>query len=220
MIELKDTQILQNIQKVKKENSLLKLPPIIFLILFRSVCSNFLYFFIKNRKNVKPIVGFSNIYYNGNPRAVFESMLKNNDDYEIFWYAFNLKSLKDVRKAGGKVFYKKGILGIPYFLKADLWVIAHIGRDIPQLPHKNYKVIQLWHAVGTKGITHTKETFDNYDAWCVSSDFSKNKYIELWDAPPEKLFVTGFAEMDLLFNHLKSEKDILLDELCIEKVKK
>ena len=212
------------LQNTLKNGAFLGLPIRIFKILLRYILpylvSSFVYPFIRKRKKTKPIIGFSNVYYNGNPRAVFEYMLKHEDKYEIFWTAMNSKSLKDVKKSGGKVFLRDGILGISYFLKADIWVIAHKGRDIPFLPHKNYKIIQLWHALGTKGIPHNKETFEEFDAWCVASDFSKNKYIELWDAPSEKLFVTGFAEMDALFNHLKTEKSVLLNEIGIKQGKK
>lgn len=219
---LKDFE--KTVQKTLKNGSLFGLPIRIVKVLLQYILlhlfSNFTYLFIRKRKKTKPIIGFSNIYYNGNPRAVFEYMLKHEDKYEIFWAAMNLKSLKDVKKSGGKAFLIDGIFGIPYFLKADIWVVAHKGRDVPFLPHKNYRIIQLWHALGTKGIPRNKETFEEFDAWCVSSDFSKDKYIELWDAPSEKLFVTGFAEMDTLFKHLKTEKSILLDEIGIKQGKK
>jgi len=214
--------IKNQIKRAIKENSKFKLLPIVLMIFLQQICSLFIYYFIKNRKKKKPIIGFSNLYYNGNPKAVFE-YLQKNDRYEIFWAANNIQTLKEVRKNGGKAFIKNildGIIGLPYFLKADIWVIAHKGHDILPLPHKNYKSIQLWHAVGTKGISHTKKTFDEYDAWCVSSDYSKSKYMELWDVPSEKLYVTGFAEMDAFAKYLKTERNILLDEIGIEQNKK
>ena len=216
------TIIKDQIKRAIKENSKFKSSAIVLIIFLQQICSNFIYQFIKKRKKKKPIIGFSNLYYNGNPKAVFEHLQKN-DKYEIFWAAHNIQTIKEIRKFGGKVFKKNlpdGIIGLSYFLQADIWVIAHKGYDIPSMPHKNYKIIQLWHAVGTKGLPHTKKTFDGYDAWCVSSDYSKNKYIELWDAPSEKLCVTGFAEMDTLARHLKTERNILLDEIGIQQNKK
>jgi CDP-glycerol glycerophosphotransferase len=177
------------------------------------ISANFLYLFLRYKKNSKPIIGFSNIYYNGQPRAVFEYMLKLKDKYEIFWIGEHLKTIKEVKKAGGNAFLLDGLLGIPKFLKTDLWIISHIGRDIPFLPHKNFKIIQLWHGIGPKGINFRKNDYEKYDGWCVASEYSKKRHIELWDAIPEKLFVTGFAEMDILRNYLKMDKEELIKDI-------
>lgn len=211
------------IQQTLKENSLIKFPAITIIILKKYIVpyifTNLLYIFIKKNKNSKPTIGFSNLYYNGHPRAIFEYILKHKkDNYEIFWIAMNSRTIKDVRKAGGTAFKINGLLGIPYFLKTDLWVVAHKGRDIPFLPHKDYKIIQLWHSsVGMKGIKHFKEDFEFYDNWLVSSEFSKKRYMELWNAPENKLSVTGSARTDTLYNYFKIPKEQLLDELNIQR---
>ena len=114
-----------------------------------------------------------------------------------------------------------GIFGIPYFLKTDVWVVAHKGKVIPLLPHKNYKVIQLWHSSGgIKGVAHRKEDFDMFDAWCVSSEYAKKRHTELWNAPQEKIYVTGSARTDLLNNYLKTKKETLLAEIKVDSRKK
>lgn len=218
---LKD--VLKLIKKSVKDYPLFKIPPVIIMILLRYAFSNLVYLFMRKRKNKKPILAFTNLYYNGNPRAVFEYLQNHKEKYEIFWVARNIKSLKDVRKMGGKAFLNnelEGILGLSYFLRTDIWIIAHIGSDIPLLPHKNYKVIQVKHGVGPKGSMPTKRDFDAHDAWCVPSEFIKKRHIMLWDAPPEKLYVTGFTKMDTLYKYLKKPKEKLLKEVRIKNSRK
>lgn len=99
---------------------------------------------------------------------------------------------------------------MPFFLITNVWIVAQVGRDkIPFLPHKNYKLIQLFHGCGPKGILHTEKDLDIYDAWCVPSNFIKQRYIELWEAPPEKIYATGYARMDLLLKYLKLPKKVI-----------
>jgi CDP-glycerol glycerophosphotransferase (TagB/SpsB family) len=198
------------LQKIIKNNPWYKLPYAIPIGLLRDViyyvCTYFFNIFIKENKNKKPIIGFSNLYYTGNPRAVFEYMLKNEHNYEIYWLAPNSKSIKDVEKAGGKAFNYKDLFGIPYFLKTDIWVVAHKGYDIPFLPHKNYKIIQLWHGVGEKHVQHSQKEFEKYDVWCSPSEYIKQKHVELWKVTKEKFYVTGYARMDMLYKNLKKPK--------------
>ena len=164
------------------------------------------------------VVGFSNIYYTGNPRAVFEYMMQHPDKYDVFWVAKNWRTVKDVKKTGGKVFYIYGLLGIPYFLKADVWVLAHTGiGNIPFLPHKNYKLIQTWHGVGPKPIGRKAEDYDPYDVWCVPSIFCKKREIEIYKAPEEKIKVTGMARLDTLHKYLKLPKQKLARSVGIKK---
>jgi len=213
-------ELLSQLRKNLQFNSYKPFIVILFIFILHIVqylCSYFFSIFIKQIKNDKPIIGFSNIYYNGNPRAVFEYMLKNDKNFDIFWAAKNIKSIKEVRNIGGKVFLINSLFGIPYFLKTDIWIVSHGGMgNIPYIPHRNYKLIQLKHGVGPKGTVHSKEEFDKYDAWCVSSEFIKKRHIELWDAPPKKIISTGFARMDMLFNYLREDKKILLKEIGIE----
>jgi len=216
---------LENIKKsilyFKTQQSLILLPIRILMIAIQYVSARLLYSFIKKDKPKKLVVGFSNIYYTGNPRAVFEYMLQHPDKYEVFWAAKNLRSIKDVKKARGKAFMINGLLGIPYFLRADVWVLAHTGiGNIPFLPHRNYKLVQLWHGIGPKGINHTKKDYETHDLWCVSSEFSKERHIALWDAPTKKLHVTGFARMDTLHKYLKATRETLLEEMGIKNGKK
>ncbi|GAG41638.1 unnamed protein product, partial [marine sediment metagenome] len=159
----------------------------------------------------KPIIGFSSIYFNGNTRAIFEYMQTNLDEYDVFWVAKNLSTFRHVKKTGGKVFLMNGLLGLPYFLKTDVWIVAHSGLgNIPLLSKKNYKIVQTWHGIGPKGL-NLNNLYEKYDAWCVTSDFSKQRHIELWNAPPKKIYITGFAEMDRLYRYLKHSKKELLE---------
>jgi len=88
---------LENIKKsilyFKTQQSLILLPIRILMIAIQYVSARLLYSFIKKDKPKKLVVGFSNIYYTGNPRAVFEYMLQHPDKYEVFWAAKNLRSI-------------------------------------------------------------------------------------------------------------------------------
>ena len=214
----------EEIIKKNAEESYFNIFLIVLSTLIRRIISylssKFLYLLIKNHKKSRPVIGFSNIYYNGNTRAVFEYMLKQEDKYEIFWVANHLKTIRDVKRSGGKAFFIDGLFGIPYFLRADIWVIAHKGRDIPFLPHKNYKIIQLWHGISPKGSNHPKEDFEIYDVWCLPSKYIKQRFIQLWGAPENKLYVTGFPRMDRLYNYLEEPREKLLNETEIKKAKK
>lgn len=220
-IKLSDTNFKIFIGNLKSWRSIFELPFFLLMISLQYVCSWILYFFIKkDNDKQKIVVGFSNIYYNGNPRAVFEEMIKNPNKYEVFWVAKNLRSIRDVKKMGGKAFLLYGLLGLPYFLRTDVWVLAHTGMgNIPFLPQKNYKIVMTWHGIGPKGIHHTQKEYDNCDAWCVPSKFSKKRHIELWNANPKKLYVTGFAEMDRLRQFLKKDKLVLTKAIGINGAK-
>lgn len=190
----------------------------IFYILLRC-----LFFFMrKKKKDEKVILAFDGYYYNGNVRAVYELIMqKYADKYECYWVARNYKTFKDVRKRGGRVFMAYSLLGLPWYLKTDVWLRVQTGIGIfSLLPHKNYKVIQLKHGVGPKGTMPSQHDFEMHDAWCVSSQFIKKRHVELWNAPPEKLYATGFARMDLLLKYLKMPKEKLLKELGIKNGRK
>lgn len=112
-------------------------------------------------------------------------------------------------------------MGISTFLRTDIWLVAHLGvRDIPSIPHRNYKMIQLWHAVGSKAVGVVKRHFEKYDIWCVSSDFIKQRCIDLRGAPHERLYVSGFARIDTLLNYLRRPRKELLRTIGIENGKK
>jgi len=80
--------------------------------------------------------------------------------------------------------------------------------------------VQLWHGIGPKGGIFPKKDIETYDAWCVASEYIRKRYIELKHMPPGKLFVTGFARMDTLYEYLKVPRGALLDEIGIKDGKK
>jgi len=180
-------------------------------------------FLISDKKSDKKIkIAFDSIHFTGNPRAVYEKINeKYSDKYECYWIAKRKETIKQIKKRKGKVVYSYSVFGLSKFLKTKIWIRSHPGMGVFSfLPTNEYKLIQLWHGIGPKGINHPPEEYNMHDIWCVSSKYAKKRHIELWDAPKEKLFVTGFAEMDLLYKYIKMKKEKLLDELAIEKRKK
>lgn len=165
--------------------------------------------FIRTKKFTdKPVVAFTSIHYNGNSKAVFDYM-KNLDEYECFWIARNRKSLKDIRKNNGHCIYAYlPLISMRYLLNTDVLVTSDTAFQ-SLFFHKKPKVIQLWHGVCPKGLSLPEYDFD---AWCMSSEYIKKRYIKIYDLSQEKLYVTGYAGMDTLFTHLHDES--IRDEFC------
>lgn len=171
--------------------------------------------FIK-KNNDAVYVGFTALYYDGNSRAVFEH-LKHDKRFNWYWIARNNLSYKQAKKHGFtvKLFSFKSI---PYFLRTIMFVTSDVVSIFSFIPKEQYKIIQLWHGVGPKGIP--PEDYERIDARCVTSEYTKQRHTELWDAPSRKLYVTGFARMDLLYNYLKTPSDRLLQEIGLPKAGK
>ncbi|RKX93394.1 MAG: hypothetical protein DRP84_08500 [Spirochaetes bacterium] len=198
-----------------KENSIIILPFILLSLFLWIVTSKIIYRSWRRKKN-KRIIAFTGLYYNGNSRAVYDYIRKNrkyNRRYVCYWIARNRISLSDIKKEGGNVVYVFfPFSGIRYLLNTDAVVTNDSFLSI-LFPNKP-KMIQLWHGVGPKGEKRDKIDYEEIDAWCVSSEYTKQRHIELWGAPPEKLFVTGFARMDTLLRYLKEES--LREKFCRE----
>jgi len=200
-----------------KENSLILLPFILINISLWFILSKIAVKFMK-RKGKRKIIAFTSIYYNGNAKAVFEFMRKN-EKYDCYWIARNIKSFKDVKRAKGNVIYAYfPFTGINYILNTN--AIVTNDSYLTFLFPKKYIKIQLWHGIGPKGGRRDISAYEKIDAWCVASEFSKKRHIMLWNAPEEKLYATGFARMDFLYNYLKMPKEKLLEEIGIKNGKK
>ncbi len=200
--------------KMDVRSALIKFP---FILLQKSIGRA-----IKPIKISKKIIIFTNLYYTGNPRAVYERFLEQHEllkKYDVYWMTSNLGEFLKLRREGKPVLYKHGLLSVKIYKAADLWVLAHIGpQNVPFVIQKDFeklKKLQLWHGVGPKGINFTKEDYENY-YFCVSSEYTKKRHIQLWNAPPDKLLVTGTARLDTLYKYLKTPRSKLLKELKIK----
>ena len=174
----------------------------------------------KPLKKDKKIIIFTNLYYTGNPRAVYERMFEREDlkeKYEVYWMTSNLDEYLRMKKEGLPVLYKHGLLSVKTYKNANLWVLAHRGAiNLPPVIQSQYfkvRKIQLEHGVGPKATKGEDRGYHYYTATCVSSEFIRERHIKMWNAPAEKLFATGFARLDLLLNYLKRPKEEILKEL-------
>jgi len=198
-----------------KENSLCLLPFIFSNLLLWILLANISNIFLKKKKEKNKVVAFTGLYYNGNARAVYE-YLRKNEDYVCYWIARNRKSFLDVKRSGGRVIYCYfPFLGIKYILNTDVIVTNDSFLSI-LFPYKP-KMIQLWHGEGPKGITLS---YEECDVWCVPSEFIKDRHIKLWRAPAKKLKICGSPRLDMLNNYLRQSKEKLLKELNIKNGRK
>lgn len=184
----------------------------LFFLTFR-VLSKFV-----TKSNNKIYVGFTAVYYTGNPRAVFEHLNKDDNKFECYWIARNRISYKQAKEHGSAV-NLFSFKSIPYFLKTNIFVTADVVSIFSFFQRGKYKIIQLWHGVGGKGTNH-KGDYEALDAWCVPSEYIKKRHMNLWNAPPEKLYETGYARMDFLYNYLKRPNGELLKEIGIKNARK
>ncbi len=211
---LKDTYTA--LLKQDKTSGIIKIP----FIMLQLTAGKILMKYGKRTKKHKKIIIFTNLYYTGNTRAVYERMLERTDlkdRYDVYWMTSNIKEYIKMKRDGLPVIYKHGLIGVRIYRDADLWVLAHLGRaNLPIIMHNKYrelKKIQLGHGVGPKATKGVNREYDLFDATCLSSEFIRNRHITLWNAPPEKLFVTGFARLDLLLKYLNKPKSQLLKQL-------
>jgi len=200
-----------------RENRIVFLPFHSFLLfLWIMLCKLLLKNRIVNRN--KKIVAFTSIYFNGNARAVFEYMIeKFEGKYNCFWIARNITTYKHLRKLKKPVVYLYFPFVAPNLVANTSALVTNDSYLLFLFPNKP-KTIQLWHGVGPKGIPPID--FSICDARCVTSEYTKKRHIELWNAPMEKLYVTGFARMDFLYRYLKVPKNRLLEELKINAKKR
>jgi CDP-glycerol glycerophosphotransferase (TagB/SpsB family) len=162
----------------------------------------FLYRIKKPRKKEKKIICFTSYYYNGNAMEVYDKFRKDSK-YDCYWIARNCSSIKNAK---GKCIYAwTPLLHINILLNVDILVTSDSPLDF--LFKSKPKTIQVKHGSGPKGTIVTKEEFDKFIAWCVSSDFIKKRHIELWNAPEKKLYVTGYPRMDRLLSYLEELKN-------------
>ncbi|PNX48766.1 MAG: hypothetical protein BV456_09460 [Thermoplasmata archaeon M8B2D] len=194
---------------LKEQNPLL-LPFLLFIIGLWYVSSIFLSRFIKNKSN-KSIIAFTSLYYNGNSKAVYEFLNKfYPDKYVCYWVARNLKSFFDVKKICGRVVYVYFPFSFTTFLINTDFLITN-DSYLTFLYDKDVKKIQLWHGVGPKGIP--SDDYSLCNARCVTSEYTKKRHVDLWNAPPDKLYVTGFARMDILKKYLECSRVELFHQL-------
>ncbi len=168
----------------------------------------------------KKIIIFTNLYYTGNTRAVYERMLERSDTrkrYDIYWMATNPKTYRKLKKDAYPVLYKHSVRDIKFYKYADLWVLAHRGRsNLPAVIQDSYetvKKIQLEHGVGPKATRGKDREYHLDEALCLSSEFIRERHIKMWKAPPEKLFATGFARMDLSLKYASMSREEILKKL-------
>ncbi|MCD6411131.1 MAG: CDP-glycerol glycerophosphotransferase family protein [Thermoplasmata archaeon] len=197
-----------------REGSVLRLPILILSITIWIALSKLLRKFdVDSTNKEKSVIAFTSVYYNGNARAVFEKMEKQSK-YKCYWVARNMITFRYMRRIRKNVVYAYFPFPHIRMIKSTDVLVTNDTYLTFLFQRERCKFIQLWHGVGPKGIA--PDDYELCDARCVTSDFTKHRHLELWKAPLEKLYVTGFARMDRLYNLLKLPKEEIKRELAIE----
>jgi len=186
------------------------------LLLVQIIVYNIVYIMLRDkyiRKRTDNKLAFTSLYYNGNARVVFEKLTENSTrKYDCYWIARNFFTFRFLRKLGKKVICVYfPLLYIKHFLEFRVLVTNDATFNI-FFPITRPKIIQLWHGVAIKGHKRVKEDYENVDVWCVSSEYVKKRHVELYNAPIEKIRVTGYATMDRLHDYLKDSS--IKDRFC------
>jgi len=124
--------------------------------------------YLPARKKMIMFESFSGRQYSCNPRAIYEYMVENHPEYEMYWsidrrHADNFKEyqLKTVKRYSVKWLY---VLGFSRF-----WVInGRMPLTIPKPRHTRY--IQTWHGTPLK-----KLVFDMKEVHMANADTEKYK---------------------------------------------
>lgn len=102
--------------------------------------------FVKITKN-KNSIGFTALYYSGNPRSVFEWSLQHGKS-NCYWIARNIKTFSFLKKLGiEKVIYAYSLIGMIQLTSMKVIVTADSYLTI-LFPQNKPAYIQLWHGIG------------------------------------------------------------------------
>lgn len=202
MITSKAGRMIHNFFLARRKTSILILPFVVFFLGVWVLLSKFIR--VRKKKD-KIIVGFTNLHYSDNSKAVFERMKDYSEKFDYYWIARSIKTFLDVRRTGEKVVYQYfPFTAIYHLINTDVFVTS--DALLPFLFQHRPKVVQLWHGMSPKGVGRD---FDGADALCVASEFAKQRHIELWNVPLEKIYVTGYARMDGLLNYIETSSPCL-----------
>ena len=197
----------------KKINVLLHKLEIVGFKIVSAFCSS-------KKKDGKIHIGFLAYTYGGNPRAVMDYIQKNRrEKYTCYWVSTSKSEYEELKKTGVPVLYKFSLKNAGVFKRMDVWVVDSLGPyTIPATTRrKRQKVIQTWHGVGSKGIFLR---YSDIDIWCCASEYTKKNHIKVFNAPPEKLVVTGYPRLDTLKRWSSLPSDEIKKELKIPTGKK
>jgi len=209
---------------MKKMEHFIKHNAVFFFLyrLFFGFIFRFLGCFVKTNKKLILFVSYGGDSFNDSPKALFD-YIKDDGFFSSYFFVWALK--KPILIEGAKVVK---IDSFKYFitaLKAGIWITnVNIERG---LRFKKKKTIYLntWHGTGPKksgrAIKDRKDyDFSNVDILCVDGKYTKDHFIEYFNAKEESMIWCGRPREDRLFNFSQSDVKNIKAKLKIPNDKK
>ncbi|MEE9430820.1 MAG: CDP-glycerol glycerophosphotransferase family protein [Melioribacteraceae bacterium] len=187
---------------------------------------------IPKKKNLVLFGGFGGRRFGDNSAILFQYVVDNKSNVEIYWMYNSEEAAKQVAEVGGVPLSRRSLKGIWKSLRANLIVTSHGIKDailFEPLFHKP-KLLYLNHAVpikkgwlGIKDIDKHSIRLDKFRIKCTnytitSSEYSVHQQNEYLPIGKEKTKITGLPRCDVLFpkEHPKSLQKIV-DERNLDK---
>lgn len=201
------------------------------MIFIINMCIAFLlYPFTKHKfldKNIWIIGGHAGDLYNDNSKAIYEYLLKNNKDIDLYW-VLNPES-KFLDKVPGNILFRGSIKNYLYYYNSKVIIFSHspsadiapYNFAIPILNRFHKKTLKVFLNHGTISFKKRKpmnpklkkmidNLIESYDISVASSVFEKNIMINEWSIKKENVFVLGSARHDKLYNSLNCKSKYIL----------
>lgn len=165
---------------------------------------------VPKKKNLVVMAASKGGYYNGNAKALFEFLEKEND-IDAYFFVSKRDLFNELSKEKDNIVYQYSWKGLWLFLRARTVCITHGHADVLgfcQLLWQNW--IYLGHGSGIKVLGYLKERLSFRDhlelilgrrfIYIVPSDFSRYMFSARYKVNPRHIYVTGYPRTDTLYD--------------------
>ncbi|MDR1773788.1 MAG: CDP-glycerol glycerophosphotransferase family protein [Clostridioides sp.] len=174
-------------------------------------------------KNIWLIGGHSGEIYNDNAKELYEYILSNHKEIEIYWVAkldnpfFNVIPGKKIVKGSLKnylYYYNAKVIIFSHSPSAD---IAPYNFAVPVLNYFHKRVTKVFLNHGTISFKKRKpmnpklekiidKLLKSYNIVTAGSEFEKHIMTDIWGMSDESVYITGIARYDNLVSSIKSDE--------------
>ena len=150
--------------------------------------------------------------YADNTKYLFEYLHTINTRCKLVWISKNNSEIEKIREKGFLAYNRRSIKGLWYIARGKVAFCTEGTKDISYQLNKKTKIIQLWHGMGIKSVGKESGWYKNgLNAnalkknhakwyWLCASEEAKFKYMNSFDVPKEKFYITGQPKDDAFVN--------------------